>query len=285
MDTENIRSKIWQEFEEKDNPFAAERCYCAGYDVYGEMLGKASWIEYLYLLIKGERPTESNKKLLEGLAISLANPGPRDYSVRGAMSAAVGGSTSASCLISAISIGAGGLGGAREVYSAVRSWQYCSDNLDLWRCYLTEERGDLLENEEVWPRQEHPPGFDPNGNSCSLPVKQTLDYLCELSTGKALHWLRQNRHDLEKITEMPLAMSGVAAACFIDLGFDGYQAEIIFLLLRLPGAAAHSLEQRIWGWRHYPFFSDAMNLQDDPIYKDSKRRVVANNIQEPEHHE
>jgi len=283
MVTENIRSKIWYELEEKDNPFAAERCYCAGYDVYGEILGKASWIEYLYLLIKGERPTESNTKLLEGLAIALANPGPRDHSVRGAMNAAVGGSTSAACLISALGIGAGRLGGAREVYDAVQAWHRCSDDLESWRNYLSESKESS--SEDIWQKAEHPAGFDPYGNCCSLPVIQTLSYLSHLSTGKALTWLQNNRLQLEEAAGMPLSLSGVAAACFIDLGFDENQSEIIFLLLRLPGAVAHSLEQRAWGWRHYPFFADAMNLQDDPKEKAAIDNIVIKNVMEPEHHE
>ena len=79
---EFIHSKIWEEIPEPDNPFAAAACYCSGYDVYGDLLGKISWIEYLYLLFKLEPPTKDQAKLLEGLAVAIANPGPRDLSVR-----------------------------------------------------------------------------------------------------------------------------------------------------------------------------------------------------------
>ncbi len=280
MATENIRSKIWQELAENDNPFSAKHCYCAGYDVYGEMLGKASWIEYLYLLIKGERPTESKTKLLEGLAIALANPGPRDHSVRGAMNAAVGGSTSAACLVSALGIGAGRLGGARDVYDAVLAWHHCSDDIESWRTYLSKSKESF--SEDIWQEAEHPSGYDPYGNSCSLPVKQILEHLSQISTGKALLWLQNNRSQLEEFAGMPLSLTGVAAACFVDLGFDENQAEIIFLLLRLPGAVAHSLEQRVFGWRHYPFFAEAMNLQDDPMDKTVKDQIAADNLKEVE---
>lgn len=39
---------------------------------------------------------------------------------------------------------------------------------------------------------------------------------------------------------------------------------MLFLLLRLPGAAAHSLEQKKLGWRKYPFFGDKLTLTVDP---------------------
>ena len=60
---EVIHTRIWEELPESDNPFAAATCYCHGYDVYGDLLGKATWIEYLYLLFRGERPTNAQRHL------------------------------------------------------------------------------------------------------------------------------------------------------------------------------------------------------------------------------
>ena len=99
INMETIRTRIWQEEPEPDNAFAAMSCHCHGYDVYSELLGNASWIEYLYLLFRGEAPSVQQARLLEGLAIALANPGPRDAAVHAAMCGGVGGSTSASCLM------------------------------------------------------------------------------------------------------------------------------------------------------------------------------------------
>jgi citrate synthase len=58
-------------------------------------------------------------------------------------------------------------------------------------------------------------------------------------------------------------MSGVAAAALADLGFNPEQGEMLHLLLRLPGAAAHALEQRAGSYKDFPFF--ALDLQDDPL--------------------
>lgn len=259
---EVIHSKIWQELPEKNNPFAAATCYCSGYDVYGDLLGKASWIEYLYLLFSGERPTAEQAVLLEGLAVALSNPGPRDHSVRAAMNAGVGGSTYASCLMAGLAVGAGQLGGAHEVAIVMSYWQQCGENLAQWQDKLhnpeQEERAD------IWLPLEHPPGFDPNGTSCPTPVRQTLAYLAEKSPGFALPWLHTHRTTLEESVELPLSMSGVAAAAMIDLEFDPKQGEMLYLLLRLPGAAVHALEQEHYGWRRYPFFGNAVELENDP---------------------
>jgi len=259
---EQITTKIWREEAEPDNSFAAAASYCAGFDVYGDLLGKISLIEYLWLLFKLDPPSKPQAQMLEGLAVALANPGPRDHSVRGAMNAGVGGSTRASALIAAISIGAGNLGGAREVFTAMHYWQQCGTQLDKWLEIIDnppqEERAD------VWPEMEHTPGFDPNGASCPTPVKQLLDHLAVIDHSEALVWLQTHRQTLEQRAESPLAFSGVAAATLFALGFEPEQAEILFLLLRLPGAAAHALEQEKMGWSRYPFFSDGLTLTNDP---------------------
>lgn len=259
---ETIKTEIWDEEPELDNPFAARVCYCHGYDVYGDILGKASWAEYLFLLFLGERPTLEQAKLLEGLAVAIANPGIRDHSVRAAMNGGVGGSSNAACLMAALAVGAGQYGGAREVAIAMDYWEKCGTNLEKWEDFLLnppqEERAD------VWLPIEHPPGFDPHGASCSTPVQQTLRYCVKNSSGLVLKWLDKNRVSLEKIVDCPLAMTGVAAAALVDLGFDPEQGEMMFLLLRLPGAAVHALEQKEYGWRNFPFFLKAVHLKDDP---------------------
>ena len=257
---EQITTQIWSEVAEEDNPFAAATCHCSGFDVYGDLLGKASYIEYLYLLFKLEPPALQQSKLLEGLAVALANPGPRDHSVRAAMNAGVGGSTRASALMAAVAVGAGNLGGGREVFNAVKCWEQCGGDLAAWEQIIknppVEERAD------VWLPMEHAPGFDPNGASCPTPVRQTLDYLVGVCSSTNLAWLKENRDVLEKFAQCPLAMSGVAAAVFYELELSPEHSEILYILLRLPGAAVHALEQEKLGWRRYPFFGDGLKLQE-----------------------
>ena len=255
---EQITTKIWRETPEPDNPFAAANCYCCGYDVYGDLLKNASYIDYLYLLFKQQQPTPEQSALLRGLAIALANPGPRDHSVRAAMSAGVGGSTHASAMIAAIAVGAGNLGGAREVFHVLEYWQQCQNSLEIWEQLIKQPPE--LGREDVWLPMEHAPGFDPNGVTCPTPVQDTLAHLADVGKGTNLQWLKANRAVLEGFAGCPLAFSGVAAAALYDLEFLPEQAEMLFLLLRLPGAAVHSLEQERLGWRKYPFFANGFKL-------------------------
>ena len=266
---EKFRTRIWDEVPEPDNPFAAATCYCHGYNVYGDILGKASWIEYIYLLLCGERPSPQQAKLLEGLAVALANPGIRDHSVQAAMNGGAGGSTNVSCLMAALAVGAGQLGGAHEVFRAMEYWQQCGMDISSWQLILLNPPKEQLI--DIWLPMEHPPGFDPHGTRCTKPVLQTLNYLASLNAGQHLAWLQEHRELLEQTINTPLAMSGLAAAAFTDLALNPKQGEMLYLLLRLPGAAVHALEQQEYGWRRFPFYTNAVHLTDDPGLAVSKQ--------------
>ena len=67
---EVIHTKIWQEQPSADNPFVAEKCFCSGYDVYEDLLSKASWFEYVWLLFRLEKPEQWQVALLEKVAIA-----------------------------------------------------------------------------------------------------------------------------------------------------------------------------------------------------------------------
>ncbi|AIY42264.1 hypothetical protein LT85_3106 [Collimonas arenae] len=255
-----IRSSIWEEEPQADNPFAAAACYCRGYDVYGDLLGKASYIEYMYLLFKGERPTPGAIAALEILAVALANPGPRDPSVHAAMAAGVGGSTAASVLMAAVAVGAGSYGGAREVFLALGAWENNGTELANWCSSLASPVPPT--RLQVWPELEHPAGFDPYGKHCAAPVLRTLSLLADILPAGCLAWLQQERAALETAAGFPLAMTGVAAAALADLDFSPNEGEMLTLLLRLPGAAAHALEQGKQGFRLFPFFE--LDLENDP---------------------
>ncbi len=256
------KTKIWFEEPESDNPFAARKSYCHGYDVYGDVLSKATWFEYLFLLFQGEKPTEEKARLMEKLAIAIANLGPRDPSIRAGMNGGVGGATHAASLMSALAVGAGQYGGGHEVFILINLWQECGQDFSLWEQKLKDPVAD--KREDIWTPLEHCPGFDPNGVSAPTPVLQTLDLLAPLDSTGSLAWLKENRSKLEDFVGYPLSMSGLAAATLNALGFDAHSATMLYLILRLPGVAVHAIEQRHLGWKSFPFYGPAIQLTDDP---------------------
>lgn len=255
-----IRTRIWQEEPEPDNPFAARAAYCRGYDVFGQMLGKARWVEMLALLFRDELPSPASLDTLEALAVALANPGPRDQAVHAAMCGSVGGSTAAACLMAALAVGAGQFGGGREVFLAMEFWAICGTDLEAWRRRIATPPTDTV---SIWPQSDHVPGFNPHGVSPATTVRQALDCLAKLSPGPYLPWLSTQLPRMEAAVGRPLALTGVAAATLVDLGFTPEEGEMLHLLLRLPGAAAHALEQRRYGHKKFPFFAVELATEED----------------------
>lgn len=251
--TTHLQSSIWLEEPEPNNAFAARAAYCHGYDVYGEMLGSARWVDMLYLLFKGEAPSRVQATTLETLAVALANPGPRDASVHAAMCAGVGGSPAAAALMAALAVGAGGAGGSREVFRALQAWAACGKELAAWQKLWSQSHD--VDPTDTWPAAEHPAGFDPLGVSTPTPVKQVLARLARLDADSRCAWLQASLEPMERAAGHPLSLVGVAAAAFADLGLSPEQGEMLFLLLRLPGAAAHTLEQRESGHKRFPFYA------------------------------
>ena len=260
-ETARIHTRIWREEPEADNPFAARAAYCHGYDVYGEMIGRARWVDMLYLLLRGEAPTSAQADLLEALAVGLANPGPRDQSVHAAMCGGVGGSTAAASLMAALAVGAGRYCGAREVFDAMTVWEACGDDLASWAGEIRDFKTTLV---DVWPEAEHPPGFDPYGVSTATIVRQLLTQLVRTAETPRLTWLATHRAGIETEVGLPLTFTGVAAAAFADLGFSTGEGEMLYLLLRLPGAAAHALEQQGYGFKRFPFYPVELVEGDTP---------------------
>lgn len=246
----HLQSRIWLEEPEPDNPFAARAAFCHGYDVYGDMLGQSAWADMFHLLFRGEAPTRAQAALLDLLAVALANAGPRDPAVHAAMCGAVGGSPAAACLMAALAVGAGHLSGSREVFAAMQGWRACGCDRFKWQARLTRPR----EAEVGWGAADHAPGFDPNGATVSVPVMQTLARLSSMEGAAHCAWLWSQRPFLESLAGGPLSFTGLAAAALTDLGFSPEEGEMLFLLLRLPGAAAHALEQGASGHKKFPFY-------------------------------
>lgn len=243
-----IHTGIWREEAEPSDRFRTQAAFCRGYDVFGELVGRMRWVEMLLLQFRDDLPSAPQLDMLEALAVAIANPGPRDASVHAAMCAGVGGSTAAAALMAALAVGAGGAGGAREVFDAMVAWERCGPDFEAWNPHVCET--DAM---DIWPQRERAAGFDAHGLLGALPVRQLLEALAHIAASPRVTWLEKNQAALEQRMGAPLALAGVAAAAFSDLGLRAVEGEMLYLLLRLPGAAAHALEQQAHGYRNFPF--------------------------------
>jgi citrate synthase len=139
--------------------------------------------------------------------------------------------------------------------------------MQAWRNRWAEQAKPGAEAIGIWPQAEHPAGFDPHGVGASTPVKQVLARMAKLDPDSRVAWLQTHLSEMETSAGHPLSLPGTAAAAFADLGFLPEEGEMLYLLLRLPGAAAHALEQGGFGHKRFPFYR--MELQDGPQSKRS----------------
>ena len=254
--TSTITTAIWHEQPQATQLFQSQRASCYGYDLHASLMPRASLAEMLLLLFTGEQPCAEHAQLLNALAVGLANPGPRDASVHAAMAAGATGAPAASALMAALGVGAGRSGGAREVFDCMRLWQQCGPDAHAWAQHLGPRPID-----KIWPAVEHAPGFDAVGSAAGPLAVKTLLALTELpglSSGQpaqqgALSWLARHHAQLEQAAGGALSHTLVAAMTFIELGLNPSQGEMLYLLLRLPGAAAHALEQSRKSYTEFPF--------------------------------
>jgi len=259
----SFESNIWLDEPQDDDPFTAKASYCHGYDVFAQLIQKASFSDYILMLFTGSRPSREQSKLFETLAVAMANLGPRDAAVRASMNAAVGGAPAASSLIAALAVGAGQTGGARETYFLSQCFQKFGTDQQLWIKQLLKPNSNRL-REDIWDEFEHSPGFRPHGVSCAKTLQQLLKALNNCGDFSTVKWLSDQRETLEQEINAPMGHTFVSAAVFFDLGLDPHQAEMCGLLLSLPGAAVHALEAKQQGWRKFPFFGQSVELTDDP---------------------
>ena len=246
--THLISTTIWQDVPCPGNPTLTARARLHGYDVT-ELVAKAGPGEALFLLFRGRRPSTQEAELTRALNVLLLNLGPRDPSVYAAMCGGAPGSTAAACLMAALAAGAGRYGGARDVRDVMLLWPHHCGALAQWAPLLTERAPD-----GVWPAVAHPAGFEPAAATTAPALIEALEVLSvSAPEDGALARLRKHRVALEQRTRCGLAMSALAAAAYLDLQLTPDQGEMLYLVSRLPGAAAHALEQKVLGYTAFPF--------------------------------
>lgn len=264
QDKPHFQSDIWLDEAQPENEFIAEQSYCRGYQVFGELTNKANIIEYWLLLFTGEKPNRLAVSMLKKIAIALANLGPRSEAIRAAMNAGVGGSSAASYLIAALAVGAGQHGGAREVFTLVNGFAQHGCDLQSWLHHIMHPNQDRT-REDVWDEYQHIPGFNQHACRCSEGYLTLLEDLCEVASPNGpVYWLKQTREQLETYAGHPLNLSFIVASVMHELALNAEKAELLYLIMILPGAAVHALEAKHQGWKRFPFFGQAIALENDP---------------------
>lgn len=234
---EKISTNIWQEIPSKDNPYQAEQHRCYGYDLI-DLMNNRSFVDVLFLIMRGELPSTSQHQILERLMIAYINPGPRNPATLAAMNCGLSRTNRAHILPISSTIQGGEYLGGAEVEKAMR---FILENIN----NEAKEVAQGLLNDGIKAKEGDwhiTPGFGTHYGSIERHQQKIVNGLLKLSLQtKHLAWCQQL---VEQFSSHGLGWlsTGVVAATLCDLGFHPREGAGMFQIISAPGLLAHGIE-------------------------------------------
>ncbi|MFE3598081.1 citryl-CoA lyase [Streptomyces sp. NPDC059142] len=213
-----------------------------GYPVQ-ELIGRITFAEQIWLMLRGELPTPVQGRLLEAALVAAVDHGPQAPSIAAARMAATCGVG----LNSAVATGTGLLG---DVHGG--AGQQCMEVLR--RVTDGEEATDIVA--EYRGRRAYIPGFghrfhprDPRRDPLLALVREAVDAGevpgHALSAGLALEAALAAGRD----RPVPMNIDGATAIIYAELGFPPQLGRGLFVLSRSVGILSHAWEETENGTR------------------------------------
>lgn len=244
-------TRIWHETESESSPYTADRAFCHGYDLV-QLASHCSFAATLFLLLKGELPSEGQEKLFNTLLVAMINAGPRHQAVRAAQLAGAGKTDPQHIL----SIGLAALGGEAERLPAIMKFMVRAARQSP---SVLLDSVDSVANDEDLARAL--PGFGRRFGEADPLLKKLADVLLSQATDSScLRW-GSELHDLLAARQAGWLRTGLIAAILLDLGFPARSAGVLYQLINAPGIAAHGLEMHGLPRTALPFLADEHYFQ------------------------
>jgi citrate synthase len=214
-----------------------------GYAV-DELMGRLSFAEAIYLLLRGELPTPSIGKLFAAALVSSIDHGVTPPSTLAALNVATTGAPIRASVAAGV-LGFGAFHGG-DIESCMR---FLSSGLAQvrdgrsYRDVATEMVAGCLEHGRI------PTGFGHRIHTFDPRAARLLQLAQELELdGEYIRMIREIERVLQARTDaderpIPLNVDGAIAAVCGDLGFDPALANPLFIIARVPGLIAHAHEE------------------------------------------
>ncbi len=212
-----------------------------------DLIGAVSFPQMIWLMLRGDIPTEDQARLFEAALVSAVDHGPQAPSIAAARMAVTCGLPLNSAMASAVNMLGDVHGGAGE--QAVELYHHVAafdgslpEALDAW----TQARGKII------------PGF---GHRFHKPVDPRAPRLMTLVREAARAGVCDGRFanlaeaieveiSTRKGTPLPMNIDGATAVIYAELGFAPPLARGLFCLSRSVGILAHAWEQTEQGGRN-----------------------------------
>ena len=204
-----------------------------------ELIGKLSYSEMLYLIIRGELPDKNTGKMIEAILVSSVDHGVTPPSTLATLtSTSTGAPLNAALACGILSINkwhGGAIQDCMKILAAIKNKG--GDLEKATQEYIKEARakktkifgfGHRIHTDD--PRTKKLLGLSKEYKIAGDYVKiaETIEKVLYKETGKKL----------------PLNVDGAIAALLCEMNFDPTLANLFFIIARIPGLAAHVLEEK-----------------------------------------
>ena len=210
-----------------------------------EVMGRVNFGEAVYLMLTGELPTPSIGRLVDAMLVSFIDHGATPPSTLAARNAATTGASLRG------SVAAGVLGfGPHYGGDVLACSQLLDDGLALARTGTSiAAAATVLVERMVNDEELPPPGFGHRYHTIDPRATRLLQIAHELEVDQEHTQLIRaiehalSRHPSLKDRSLPINVDGAIAAVCGDIGIPSQVADALLIISRVPGLAAHAIEE------------------------------------------
>ncbi len=221
-----LNTKITNEVSATDNPYLVDTAYYFGYE-HLDLLDKKSFSDVIFLLFRGQLPSEADAKLFNQILLAFINPGPRHPAVQAAIATGVGKTQTEHILPIALNIYSGNFDGPGEI----------GHYLKFFRKHINIEPDELSETYDL----NDLPGFGTLYGDPDPYAEKLLLYFCKNHDRTMINWLKDLNLKRNEVGD-GITKSGLCAGVLSELGFLPRQAASIMQIMAAPGLVTHGLE-------------------------------------------
>ncbi len=220
------------------------RILIRGYPV-DELMGRLSFAEGIYLLLRGELPTPSIGRLFGAVLVSSLDHGVTPPSTIAARNVATTGAAIRDC-VSAGVVGFGEYHGG----DIERCMRFLAEGLAAVRAGASYPEAAANLVSRCLADNHRPSGFGHRIHTRDPRATRLLELAHDLELdGEHVRLIREIERALEARPDhdarpLPLNIDGAIAAVCGDLGFDPELGNALFIIARTPGLIAHAHEER-----------------------------------------
>ncbi len=217
-----------------------------------DLIGNISFPSMIWLVLRGELPTEAQSRLFGAVLVAAVDHGPQAPAIaiaRMAMTCGIGLNGAMASGINALGDVHGGAGQqCMELLADIRARVEAGASLDdAVASGVADFRGKHGKFVPGFGHRFHP--VDPRAVKLSAMIREARDD--GIVSGGALAMAEAVRSHLSKGKReaLPMNIDGITAAMLLELGFPPEMGRGIFILSRSVGICAHAYEQSLKGER------------------------------------